>query len=127
MDGTEDFIALQRDISTINNWIKENHLTFNVAKCKYMLISHKRQPQPMPDLFLDNVSLERVQYFKYLGILLAADLSWTHHIEAVCSKASKLWDYSTVDSMHMQIHQPSLVRPHLEYGCHIMGPQSTEG
>jgi len=34
IDSTEDFIALQRDINTINNWIKENHLTFNVAKCK---------------------------------------------------------------------------------------------
>jgi len=43
-------------------WTKENHLTFNVAKCKYMLISRKRQAQPTPDLFLDNVSLERVQY-----------------------------------------------------------------
>jgi len=60
IDSTEDFIVLQRDINTINNWTKENHLTFNVAKCKYMLISRKRQPQPMPDLFLDNVSLERV-------------------------------------------------------------------
>jgi len=90
IDSTEDFIALQRDINTINNWTKENHLTFNIAKCKYMLISRKRQAQPMPDLFLDDVSLERVQYFKYLGILLAADLSWTHHIEAVCTKARKL-------------------------------------
>jgi len=90
IDSTEDFIALQRDINTINNWTKENHLTFNIAKCKYMLISCKRQPQPMSDLFLDNVSLERVQYFKYLGILLAAGLSWTHHIEAICSKARKL-------------------------------------
>ena len=35
IDSTEDFIALQRDITTINNWTKENHLTFNVAKCKY--------------------------------------------------------------------------------------------
>jgi len=89
IDSTEDYIALQRDINTINNWIKENHLTFNVAKHKYMLISHKRQPQPMQDLFLDIVSLERVQYFKCLGILLATDLRWTHHIEAICSKASK--------------------------------------
>jgi len=61
INSTEDFIALQRDINTINNWTKENHLTFNVARCKYMLISPKRQVQPMPDLFLDNVSLERVQ------------------------------------------------------------------
>ena len=38
---------------------------------------------------------------------MAADLSWTHHIEAICSKASELLGYSTVDSMNMQIHQPS--------------------
>ena len=47
-------------------------LTFNVAKCKYMLISHKRQAQPMPDhLFLNNVSLERVQYFNPLHPIAA--------------------------------------------------------
>ena len=108
IDSTEDFIALQRDINTINNWTKENYLNFNIAKCKYMLISRKRQAQPMPDhLFLDNVSLERVQYFMYLRILPAADLSWTHHIEAVCTKARKLLRLLTVDSMNMQIHQPS--------------------
>ena len=60
----------------------------------------------MPDLFLDNVSLERVQYFKYLRILPAGDLSWTHHIEAICSKARKLLGLLYRDSMNMQIHQP---------------------
>ena len=35
IDSTEDFFALQRDINGINNWTKENHITFNVAKCKY--------------------------------------------------------------------------------------------
>ena len=81
----------------------------------------------MPDLFLDNVSLERVQYFKYLGILLAADLSWTHHIEAICSKARKLlgllyhWFYEHADPSALALWQLylSLVRPHLEYECHI--------
>ena len=82
--------------------------------------------EPMPDLFLDNVSLERVQYFKYLGILLAADLRWTHHIEPSVARHVNCWDYSTINSMKMPIHQPSdssicikLVRPHLEYECHI--------
>jgi len=82
----------------------------------------------MPDLFLDNVSLERVQYFKYLGILLAADLSWTHHIEAVCTKARKLLGllyrrfYEHADPSALRQLYLSLVRPHLEYGCHVWDP-----
>jgi len=93
-----------------------------------MLISHKRQAEPMPDLFLDNVSLERVQYFKYLEILLAADLSWTHHIEAICSKAHKLLGllyrrfYEHADPSALRQLYLSLVRPHLEYGCHVWDP-----
>ena len=82
----------------------------------------------MPDLFLDNVSLERVQYFKYLGILLAADLSWTHHNEAICSKARKLLGllyrrfYEHADPSALQQLYLSLVRPHLAYGCHVWDP-----
>jgi len=32
IDSTEHFIALQRDINTINNWTKENHHTLAVAE-----------------------------------------------------------------------------------------------
>ncbi len=91
IDSTEDFTVLQRDIITVNNWVKENYLTFNSIKRKFMLISRKRQyHHPVPNLLLDDVSLERVGCFKYLGILLTADLRWSRHIETTCNKARKL-------------------------------------
>jgi len=43
IDRPEDYTMLQRDINTINNWVKDNSLTFNVSKCKCMLILRKRQ------------------------------------------------------------------------------------
>ena len=39
IDHPEDYVALQLDINSVNNWIKGNYLTFNASKCKYMLIS----------------------------------------------------------------------------------------
>ena len=34
LKGREDFQLLQNDISTIDKWVQQNHLTFNSAKCK---------------------------------------------------------------------------------------------
>ena len=56
---------LQRDINTLNNWVRDNSLAFNVLKRKYMLISHKMQGYcDLPDLLLENLTLERVECFK---------------------------------------------------------------
>jgi len=43
IDHPEDYVALQMDINSVNNWIKGNYLRFNASKCKYMLISRRRQ------------------------------------------------------------------------------------
>ena len=129
IDGPEDFATLQRDINAVNNWVSNNYLQFNVSKCKFMHISHKRQfHHPIPDLLLDGQSLERVTSFKYLGILLTSDLKWSCHIESICSKARKILGLiyrrfceHAEPSALLQLYM-SLVRPHLEYGCHIWDP-----
>jgi len=33
IDHPEDYVALQMDINSVNNWIKGNYLTFNASKC----------------------------------------------------------------------------------------------
>ena len=98
----EDYTVLQNDINTVNNWVKCNYLTFNASKCKYMVISRRRQGYcHPPDLLLGDLCQERVESFKYLGILLSSDLSWSNQF------VPKLVSYSgffTVDSISMQNH-----------------------
>jgi len=56
-----------------------------------MLILRKRQHCCDPsDLLLDDLILERVERFKYLGVILTSDLSCSSHIESSCTKSWKL-------------------------------------
>ena len=80
----EDFTTLQRDIMAIDQWVLDNHLTFNISKCSYMMLSRKRFPTtPLHPLMLNGLHLNKVECFKYLGVLLSSNRSWTPHINYV--------------------------------------------
>ena len=105
-----------------------NHLHLNVSKCKTMLISRKRTRLEPPPLLINGHALEQVECFKYLGLLLASDLSWSPHIETACSKARKLLgmiyrrfsEHSSPDTL-LHLYE-SMVRPHLEYASQVWDP-----
>jgi len=55
-------------------------MSFNETKCKVMHVSHKRSPVfPTIPIMLNGTVLEMVSTFKYLGLLISSDLSWTPH------------------------------------------------
>ena len=113
---------LQEMICIIEQWTSDNYLSFNTSKCKYMIISCKRNP-PLPDIPLQlcESALERVDSYKYLGVLLSCDLSWSLHAEFACQKARwvlgllyrRFYGQASQDSLK-QLYL-SLVQPHLEY------------
>jgi len=90
IETPQDYQKLQNDINYIVEWISVNHLCFNVTKCKSMLISRKRNPLQRPVLSLCGEVLEQVECFKYLGVLLTSDLTWSKHTESIYAKAKKL-------------------------------------
>ena len=91
ISSRSDFNLLQNDIDAISNWASSNFMAFNESMCKLMQILHKRNPTtPISPLLLNGLQLETVPSFKYLGVLISSDLSWSQHIESVCSKARKI-------------------------------------
>ena len=91
----EDFPALNREqeinkeLEKLNLWFKLNKLTLNVDKTKCMFF-HKRRAVPSINLSMNNIPIDIVPHFNYLGIILDKHLSWKTHITMITGKLSKI-------------------------------------
>ena len=87
----------------------------------------------MHGLKINNTLIEQVSSYKYLGILISSNLSWSPHINEVCSKARKTLGVifrnfyrHTSPSVILQLYQ-SLVLPQLMYCSSVWDPPSSSG
>ena len=94
-----------------------------------MILSKKRCPTTRSvSLYLCGSELEEVEIFKYLGVLLSRNLSWSDHISELCTKARRILGllyrqfYDNVDPATLKQLYISLVRPHLEYASQVWDP-----
>ena len=79
-----DYSHLRFEIDCINNWASRNKLMPNPIKCKAMTMSRKRKSDYHTQFFFNGTPLEQVETFKYLGVLISSDLSWSAHSKKSC-------------------------------------------
>ena len=121
IDSPEDFVSVQENINRVFDWSTQNALSLNCTKYKSMIISRKKTSiQPVFPLHLNGNPLESVTSFKYLGVYISSDLSWSEHVKQVCVKAKRVTGLLYRNFYHhvpgprlLQLYK-SLVRPHLE-------------
>ena len=129
ISASSNYRELQEDINIIFQWSVENLLTFNTVKCKCMLLSKKRTTiDSYPTMMLNDQPLEIVQQYKYLGLLVSSNLSWTPHIRSICNKARRIlcliyrkFLRNTDCFVTLRLNL-ALVRPHLEYAVQVWNP-----
>ncbi len=69
---------------------KRQQTTFllNVSKTKELIVDfRKRQQRPYTPLMISGTHVERVRSFKYIGVNISEDLTWTAHIQTQVKKA----------------------------------------
>ena len=123
VSNSEDYHKLQDDVNTISNWVDKNRLTLNSKK---MIVSRRRgRSIPTHTLNLHGESMERVYRYKYLGVVLTDDLTWSEHTNQITNKARKavgfiyhqFYNMSSKSSL-LQLYI-SLIRPHLGYASQV--------
>ncbi len=78
------------EIERLTSWCQDNCLSLNVSKTKELIMDfRKRQQRPYTPLMIIGTPVERVSSFKYLGVNISEDLTWTAHIQTQVKKAKQ--------------------------------------
>ena len=73
----------------MDGWCHDNDLVLNVSKTKELLLSNLRDNPVHDSLIIDGNSVEQVDSFKYLGIVINNKLRFQEHSVEVVKKAQK--------------------------------------
>ena len=127
----QDRILLQSDLDVLSLWSTDWKLLFNETKCSILSIISRVSPDhsdPQTEYFINGLPISSCNQQKDLGILISSDLSWSHHISRITSKAYKILgllrrtfassnNVTTKKKLYI-----SLVRSQLTYGSQIWRP-----
>jgi hypothetical protein len=121
-DQTTLQLNMNNSLSKIARWFESNQLTLNIKKTKFMIFGTTYALKNFSDISLmyGNSTVERVNKFKYLGVILDPHLSWCEHVEYISSTISKrigvirrVKFYLPPKTLNMLAN--ALVFPHFDY------------
>ena len=113
---------LNGNLSNVASWLNENNLTLNIKKTKLMIFGTTYMLNTFDDIDVsyNGNNIERVDKFKYLGVVFDQLLSWHEHVDHLSSNISKrigiirrLKYYLPNDTLKMLAN--ALVMPHFDY------------
>ncbi|KAI3364660.1 hypothetical protein L3Q82_011442 [Scortum barcoo] len=85
-DSTET--AYREEVRALTSWCQDNNLHLNVSKTKELIVDfRRRQREEHAPLSINGTTVERVNSFRFLGVHISEDLTWTHHTDFITKSA----------------------------------------
>ena len=88
INNTEE--TINDELIKLTEWLGCNQLSLNVNKTKFMLFYLNRKAVNYPNLLINNINIENVAEYNFLGIQLNQNLKWTTHQNHVSLKLTKM-------------------------------------
>ena len=77
-----------KEVEKFMTWCKDNILDLNITKTKELLIDFRKQPPAVLPITMDGEIVERVEKYKYLGIILDNKLKFDSNVLDIHKKMS---------------------------------------
>jgi hypothetical protein len=69
--------AYREDVRDLTVWCHDNNLSLNVSKKKELIVDYRNRRAEHTPIHIDGAVVERVKRFKFLGVHITRDLSWS--------------------------------------------------
>lgn len=127
-ENTNDLTnQVRTDMGPILNFFKQRKMILNEDKTKFMIFTRTRNVEPPGTIQLeDDVDIERVSSFKYLGLTINEKLDWSAHLTGLEKKLASangiLWKLrSSLTLPVKKLIYATLLQSHLNFMIPIWG------
>jgi hypothetical protein len=91
-------------IDFVNRWCSSNYLDLNVSKTKELIWDFRRKCVASLPISINDMVVEKVEMYKYLGVLIDNKLSFVGHVESQVRKANRrLYGLRTLRKLNVDI------------------------
>ena len=77
-----------KQIENCMNWCAKNYLYLNVSKTKEMCVDFRKNQRCSKPVYIKGDAVERVQTYKYFGVVFDSKLNWKQNINSVLKKVN---------------------------------------
>ena len=121
-------LDINSQLAKICDWLEFNKVSLNVKKTKFVVFHaiNKDIEELVPELQINNIAIERVENFNFLGLIFNEHMFWKHHIDAIANKLTTFSGISNKLKRFLLVHilrtlYFSMVQSQLTYGILAWG------
>ena len=117
------------ELLKLTDWLKVNKLSLNANKTKLMIFHMPQRKLNPPIIKIDEIQLEPISNFNFLGIIINENINWSKHINKISYSISKTIGIirklkNFLPSSVLLTIYNSLILPQLTYGILVWGYES---
>ena len=119
---------VNNELEKIYDWLTVNILSLNLTKTIFMIFHSKQKDisSLVPKLVINNIPIEKVDNFGFLGVCLDSNLKWDGHIQFLATKLGKYTGVLNKSKLYLpvdilRILYSSMVNSHLNYAILAWG------